>query len=221
MRGGVKTFFREPRRGALRSPSAFARGVARGTGGLVGGVLGGGVSAGASIFSAGFKIAVIGSANLSGDSQYARRRQLAAQHRATGVRQGLKMGAEALQDGFKSGLTGLVKAPVRGAMQSGASGAVRGLGLGLAGAFAKPMSGLAGFASKLAEGVGSEAKKVVQATQLDGGLHTGPRLRVRQPRLLADGILRPYQRTPPCLEPDDDDGAADDDEPHAEQGAPP
>lgn len=108
VRGGVKTFFREPNRDALHSPNAFVKGVAEGvverTGGLVGGVIGGGASAGASIFSAGFKIGVIGFSNMSGDAQYARRRQLAAQRKATGVKQGLRMGTEALRDGVTSGL---------------------------------------------------------------------------------------------------------------------
>ena len=88
-------------------------------------------------------------------------------------------------------------------MRDGASGAVRGFGLGLAGAFAKPISGIAGFASKVAEGVGSEAKKVVVATQQQGT--AGAQLRVRQPRLLADGVLRAYQRTPPEIEEVDDE----------------
>ena len=45
--------------------------------------------------------------------------------------------------------------------------------------------------------MGSEAKKVVVATQEVGG--AGPVLRLRQPRLLADGVLRPYQRSPPAV----------------------
>ena len=41
IQGGVRTFFREPRRGALRSPKAFGRGLVRGVAGLTGGVGGG------------------------------------------------------------------------------------------------------------------------------------------------------------------------------------
>ena len=59
VRGGVRTFFREPQRGALKSPKGFAKGLARGTRGLVGGVVGGGVSAGASTATAVFKMGVI------------------------------------------------------------------------------------------------------------------------------------------------------------------
>jgi hypothetical protein len=36
-------------------------------------------------------------------------------------------------------------------MEGGAAGAVKGVGLGIAGAFAKPLSGLAGMASKVTE----------------------------------------------------------------------
>jgi hypothetical protein len=77
--------------------------VLRGTGGLAGGVFGGGVSAVSSMCSAGFKIGVLGLSSASGDAQYAHRRQLASQQKAQGVKQGFKMGAEALRDGFSSG----------------------------------------------------------------------------------------------------------------------
>ena len=108
------------------------------------------------LFSHGFKIAAaqIGT-NLSFDAQYARRRQLAAQQKAQNAKQGIRMGAEALRDGLTSGLVGIVQQPVREAMRDGAKGAVKGSIMGLAGAFAKPMSGLAGFGAKVAEGLGS------------------------------------------------------------------
>lgn len=196
VRGGVKTFFREPRRGALRSPSAFARGVARGTAGLAGGVGGGLVAGLATIGSAASRGVGLGLSGMSGDTQYARRRQLAAQTKAAGMRQGLRMGAEALRDGVHSGITGLIRQPVRGAMESGASGAARGVALGIAGAFAKPLSGFAGFASKVTEGIGSEAKRFTPAAQeaAQANRQGAMLLRVRQPRWLADGVLRPYPR---------------------------
>ena len=80
---------------------------------------------------------------------------------------------------------------------------MRGVRLGLVGAFAKPLSGLAGFASKVSEGIGSEAKKVVVATQEQSGAPASG-LRTRQPRLLADGLLRPYPRVPPVLSLEED-----------------
>lgn len=194
VRGGVRTFLREPRRGTLRSPSTFARGLARGTAGLAGGVGGGFVSGFSTMFSAGSKGVGLLAMNMSGDAKYARRRQLASQQRAQSVREGFSMGTEALKDGLSSAMAGLIKQPVRGAMHSGARGAVRGAGLGLAGVFPKAVSGLAGFASKVSEGVGASAKRytpgAVEAERL-GRLST---LRVRQPRVFGDRIVRFYPR---------------------------
>ena len=62
------------------------------------------------------------------------------------------MGAEALQHGFESGLKGLYQAPALGAARGGAGGAVRGLGQGLVGVFAKNFAGVTGFASKVIAG---------------------------------------------------------------------
>ena len=74
---------------------------------------------------------------------------------------------------------------------------MRGVGLGIAGAFAKPLSGFAGFASKVTEGVGAEARKLTPRALEAATM--GPLLRVRQPRMLYDGVLRPYQRNPPLI----------------------
>ena len=45
----------------------------------------------------------------------------------------MKLGAEALRDGFASGLSGLVKQPKAGFRQGGVGGAIKGVGLGFAG----------------------------------------------------------------------------------------
>ena len=110
------------------------------------------------------------------------------------------MGAEALRDGLSSGVTGLVSQPVRGAMKGGTVGAVTGVGMGVLGLLTKPVSGVAGFASKLSEGLGSEAKKIA-ANTIDTG-ETDRHfvaLRVRQPRWMPDGVLRPYPRQAPLM----------------------
>ena len=197
LKGGVRTFFREPQRGALKGGGAFAKGLVKGTGGLVGGVLGGGGSAALSLVSAVNTAGVIGWSSLSGDAQFQHRRQLAAQQKASGMKQGLRMGAEALSDGLRSGLGGLIRQPVRGAKESGVRGVVGGVARGVVGVPTKLFAGFAGFGAKVAEGAQAEAKKVVVATQ-DSAAHVLV-LRVRQPRLLADGVLRPYQRAPPVL----------------------
>ena len=61
-------------------------------------------------------------------------------------------------------------------MDDGAKGFVKGLGTGLVGVLAKPISGVAALASKTAEGIASDAKKVV-------GSRARLQLRVRQPRV--------------------------------------
>ena len=134
--------------------------------------------------------------NASGDALYAHRRQLAAQQKAMSAREGFKLGAAALKDGFASGFSGLVKQPVRGAMQGGARGAAKGVGLGIAGMFAKPVSGMAGFASKVTEGMGAEAKKLTPGAIEAHRAGQLSLLRIRQPRRMADGVVRPYPRTP-------------------------
>ena len=200
VRGGFRTFFREPRRGALRSPSAFARGIARGTAGLAGGI-GGGVVAGVStMFSAGFKVSGLLAMNMSGDASYTHRRQLAAQQKAMGVREGFTMGAEALRDGFSSGMSGLIKQPVRGAMQSGVRGAFRGVGWGLAGVVPKFASGIAGLASKVTEGMGAEAKRYTPGAMQADRAGRFRLLRIRQPRLMTDGVVRAYPRKPALVD---------------------
>ena len=108
---------------------------------------------------------------------------------------------------------------------------MRGVGRGVVGLLAKPVAGVAGnssrtltltpnpspspnpnpdpkaralppgFASKLTEGLGSEAKRLAAST-IDTGEGADRRfvaLRVRQPRAMHDGVLRPYPRAPPPL----------------------
>ena len=147
--GGVKTFIREPQRGALKSPTAFAKGVGRGTAGLVGGVVGGVGSGIASGISAASKVGMLVTVEMAMDQTYAHRRMLAQQQRASSIRAGVVMGVEALRDGVWSGVTGLIQKPVQGAMSGGAAGAVGGLGKGVVGLFAKPLSGMAGLANKV------------------------------------------------------------------------
>jgi hypothetical protein len=96
-----------------------------------------------------------------------------------------------------SGVTGLIQKPVQGAMSGGAAGAVGGLGKGVVGLFAKPLSGMAGLANKVTEGIGSEAKKLTNLTASEVGMQG--LLRLRQPRDLYDGVLRIYPREPPLV----------------------
>lgn len=75
------------------------------------------------------------------------------------------MGFEALSEGIIDGVTGVFEQPVRGAIDGGAAGFAQGIGRGLLGVVTKPMSGLAGFASKTAEGIASDARLMTPGTR--------------------------------------------------------
>ena len=81
------------------------------------------------------------------------------QQQASRTDVGLRMGIHALGDGFVSGVTGVFHAPMAGAIESGTAGFFIGFGRGLVGAVTKPMSGIAAFVSKTAEGIASDAKR--------------------------------------------------------------
>ena len=104
-------------------------------------------------------------------------------------------GGQLLRAGVYSGITGVVRQPIRGAREAGAKGFVQGVGKGAIGIIAKPASGAAAMISKTAEGAASEVK---QLTSGKGEVM----LRVRQPRELRGsgagssdgGVLLPYPR---------------------------
>ncbi len=115
------------------------------------------------------------------------------------------MGASALQAGLTSGLTGIVSQPLQGAQRAGAAGFVVGIGQGIGGLLPKVMSGVAGFASKASEGMSAGAKQYTPgARQAAKHIGRAGKLRVRQPRLLQDGVLRPYPRSPPIITLEDE-----------------
>ena len=192
--GGLQTFFYEPRKGLVKSPQAFVQGVARGSAGLAGGVVGG---TGAAFF--GFASAMTRHAGtladkMAMDSQWQLQQRALQQRHAAGTGQGLLLGVQALGEGFLEGGKGVFYDPVAGAMDDGAKGFVKGLGTGLAGVFAKPISGVAAFASKTTEGIANDAKKVTTT----GSRELQLQMRVRQPRVIgSDGVLCAYPRTPP------------------------
>ena len=102
---------------------------------------------------------------------------------------GTKTGVALLEGG-----KGVFYNPVAGAMDDGAKGFVKGLGTGLVGIVAKPLSGVAAFASKTTEGIANDAKKVTTT----GSRELQLQMRVRQPRVIgSDGVLCAYPRTPP------------------------
>ena len=84
IRGGVKTFFREPRRGTLK-------GVVKGTGGLVGGVAGGAVGTAFNMVAAGNKGFMTMYTTFSGDAQFTHKMRLQQQQTCDCSLQGRQM----------------------------------------------------------------------------------------------------------------------------------
>ena len=153
---------------------------------------------------------VAGLANtITPDLEYQQRLQLLRQRHPKTTRQGVRLGLEALKDGFASGSAGVVRAPLEGARADGAVGFVLGLQRGIQGLFTKPLAGAAVFAVKATEGVSSDVMRVTHAQVVD------QHVRMRQPRLLGTGQqarLLPYPRLPPV--------AADSPPQEAEAGEP-
>lgn len=197
--GGVEQFFYEPRKGLVQSPEAFAQGVARGTAGLAGGVVGG--TAGAFLGVASALTRGVGQVadSLVYDSNYQLRQKMTRQTRVDTTSRGVSVGLKALGQGFKDGAKGVIFKPVSGALDQGARGFFKGIGHGLVGAVAKPLSGFATLASKTTEGMASDARRKFIRS------HKFSQLRVRQPRLMAPGMpLLPYPRVLPSIEEADE-----------------
>ena len=195
--GGVRQLYYEPRNGLVRavdarSPAAFARGLAGGARGLAGGVLGGTAAGAAGLVSAVTSTVSHAAGALSFDKDYTYRRQVLMQQQAGSTTSGVKQGLQAVSLGLRAGASGFINEPVRGAIDGGTKGFIKGVGRGLVGVVAKPTSGLAALVSKTTEGLASDAKRVtVRGKEAKGGHE----LRVRQPRELGP-VLLPYPGAP-------------------------
>lgn len=180
---GVRDFFYEPMAGLVQSPQEFVFGLSRGTASLVRHSVYGTFNA-ASKFTGTLSAGV---AALSLDRSYMRERD--ARNRrdvATHFGTGLFYGTKQLGQGIVAGVTGVVTAPARGAMNGGLAGFVEGVGKGLIGVAIKPAAGVLDLAAKTTAGI------TATATAFD----RKPRAtRARLPRLLRrtrDTRLRVY-----------------------------
>ena len=105
-----------------------------------------------------------------------------------GLGDGLREGSEALAKGLFRGVTGILTKPVEGAQEFGVGGFVSGVGKGLVGVAAQPMSGVLDLVSKTADGVNASRLKLSAAMSAKTTLK-----RHRQPRAIGgDNILKPY-----------------------------
>lgn len=100
---------------------------------------------------------------------------------------GVESGFVKLVDGFLDGVTGVVKAPMRGAEKRGIEGFAKGIGKGLLGLLVKPIIGISDAATDVMIGVRSTVEN-------SSGAQTSQRnqFRPRRPMYGRDKVLRPY-----------------------------
>ena len=149
---GISSFFYEPARALVLNPSDFGGGIARGTSALVGGVASGVTGAGSKMTGVLGK----GMAALSMDEVYQQDREKASQRAkrsaASGVTEGLAHFGRSLFDAT----TGLVAQPIAQGRDGGFGGLMKGVGMGLVGLIAKPVSGAADLIGFTLRGIAGE-----------------------------------------------------------------
>ncbi|KAK7291737.1 hypothetical protein RIF29_07114 [Crotalaria pallida] len=100
----------------------------------------------------------------------------------------IREGGGALAKGLFRGVTGILTKPLEGAKSSGVEGFVQGVGKGIIGAAAQPVSGVLDLLSKTTEGANAMRMKIASAITSDEQL-----LRRRLPRVISgDNLLRLY-----------------------------
>ncbi|XP_015689233.1 uncharacterized protein LOC102707936 [Oryza brachyantha] len=100
----------------------------------------------------------------------------------------IRDGGGALAKGIFRGVTGILTKPIEGAKSSGVEGFVQGVGKGLIGAAAQPVSGVLDLLSKTTEGANAVKMKISSAIMAEEQL-----LRRRLPRSIGgDSLLYPY-----------------------------
>jgi hypothetical protein len=187
----------EPVKGLKKSvkeldPFFLVDGVARGTESLARHAVGGFADS-ASLLTETFSKNM---AVLTLDRRYAQKRDrektLRGQQGDVGITfaEGMESGMMKLVQGFFEGVTGVVKAPLRGAEKKGFEGFAKGIGKGLLGLLVKPMIGISDAATDVMIGVkgsvesgGGFNRSAFQPTQV----------RPRRPMYGRDRVLRAYE----------------------------
>ena len=100
----------------------------------------------------------------------------------------IRDGGGALAKGIFRGVTGILTKPIEGAKSSGVEGFVQGVGKGIIGAAAQPVSGVLDLLSKTTEGANAVKMKISSAIMAEEQL-----LRRRLPRAIGgDSLIYPY-----------------------------
>ncbi|TQE02763.1 hypothetical protein C1H46_011592 [Malus baccata] len=129
-----------------------------------------------------------GMAALSFDKKFIQSRQRKESKGVEDFGDVLREGGGALAKGLFRGVTGILTKPLEGAKNSGVEGFVQGVGKGLIGAAAQPVSGVLDLLSKTTEGANAMRMKIASAITSDEQL-----LRKRLPRVIGgDNLIRPY-----------------------------
>lgn len=129
-----------------------------------------------------------GVAALSMDKKFIQSRQRQESKAVEDIADVIREGGGALAKGFFRGVTGILTKPLEGAKSSGVEGFVQGVGKGLIGAAAQPVSGVLDLLSKTTEGANAVRMKILSAITSEEQL-----LRKRLPRVISgDNLVRPY-----------------------------
>eukprot|EP00466_Bigelowiella_natans_P011668 jgi/Bigna1/141839/aug1.65_g16547 len=162
---GLYDFVADPLLGIQKNPKEFGKGLAKGAASLVTSSLGGVTNTASKITG------TVGNAiaQLSFDPVYLRRKQNVG--KATNIADGIFKGFQELGLGIVDGVTGIVRAPIQGAMKGGVVGFFKGAGKattmpsldrfssGLAGVVVKPVAGAFGMVSQTTQGFRQSSKK--------------------------------------------------------------
>ncbi|KAK1380403.1 Calcium-dependent lipid-binding family protein [Heracleum sosnowskyi] len=129
-----------------------------------------------------------GVAALSMDKKFIQNRQKQDSKGVEDFGDVIREGGGALAKGFFRGFTGILTKPLEGAKASGVEGFVQGVGKGIIGVAAQPVSGVLDLLSKTTEGANAVRIKIASAIASEDQL-----LRRRLPRVIGgDNLLRPY-----------------------------
>ncbi|KAK6930330.1 Vacuolar protein sorting-associated protein 13, DH-like domain [Dillenia turbinata] len=129
-----------------------------------------------------------GVAALSMDKKFIQSRQRQESKGVEDLGDVIREGGGALAKGFFRGVTGILTKPLEGAKSSGVEGFVQGVGKGIIGVAAQPVSGVLDLLSKTTEGANAMRMKLASAITSEEQL-----LRRRLPRVIGgDNLLRPY-----------------------------
>ncbi|KAG7345960.1 vacuolar-sorting-associated protein 13 C-terminal domain containing protein [Nitzschia inconspicua] len=194
---GMSDFVTEPVKGFKRSlkeldPGYVVDGVARGTESLARHTVGGLADSASLLMETFAKYMAV----VTLDRRYAqkrdRRRSLRNRNETkVTLAGGVESGFSKLVQGFREGVTGVVRAPIRGAEKNGFEGFAKGLGKGLLGLLMKPIIGLTDAAADVMIGVKSTVEYKEEHQQSLALLKN--QLRPRRPMYGRDKVLRPYR----------------------------